>query len=511
MIPLFLIVVVGALASLALTPVIREAAQRVQFVDRPDGKRKVQETSVALGGGLVLLLAGTVTTVFACSTTKFAGVVVEEQNWSLLSLLFGAIVLCVVGLVDDLRGMRGGYKLLWQVIVSSIIVGTGLMIDKVNVFGLVVPLGVFGFLFSLLWILAAINSFNLIDGIDGLATTVGLILSLTIGVMAAYTGKTVDAAIAFALAGTLLGFLRYNYAPASIYLGDAGSMLIGLVLGTLALRCTFKEAATLAFAGPLAIWAIPMFDSVAALLRRKLTGRSMYATDRGHIHHRLLTRGLSAKQAVALIGGLCLITAGAAVTALVTGYDFVGPVAVVFVIGALTTTRLFGHTELMLLNSRVFGIGRVLAGRGVGLEDANQTQSRNTHIQIQGTLSWEKSWQAIVESASRFSLVEIRLNVTVPQRHEDFFASWKARGKAPNEGCWSIRVPLRNETDYLGKLFVAGVEDEHGSKQQISEFLDFVDGIEQQLSDVLVAPTELHDTRIEEPRATTDEVAALSD
>ena len=106
------------------------------------------------------------------------------------------------------------------------------------------------------------NSVNLIDGIDGLASTIGLICSMTLGVMAIMTNHLVDAVIAFSLAGALLGFLRFNFAPASIYLGDAGSMLIGLVLGTIALRCSIKEAATIALAGPLAIMAIPMFDVI---------------------------------------------------------------------------------------------------------------------------------------------------------------------------------------------------------------------------------------------------------
>jgi UDP-GlcNAc:undecaprenyl-phosphate GlcNAc-1-phosphate transferase len=485
MIPLLLIVIVGALASLALTPVIREAAQRVQFVDRPDGKRKVQETPVALGGGLVLLLAGTVTTVFACSTTKFAGSVIEEENWSLLSLLFGAIVLCIVGLFDDLRGMRGGYKLLWQVVVSSVIVGTGLIVDKVGLFGVAIPLGIFGFLFSLLWILAAVNSFNLIDGIDGLATTVGLILSLTIGIMAVYTGKTVDAVIAFALAGTLLGFLRYNFAPATIYLGDAGSMLIGLALGTLALRCTFKEAATVAFAGPLAIWAIPMFDSIAALLRRKLTGRSMYATDRGHIHHRLLTRGLSARQAVVLIGALCLVTAGAAVVALVTGYEWVGPFAVVFVLGVLVTTRLFGHTELMLLNSRIFGFGRLFPNHDDF--DRASLPAERTCMQLQGSLPWEKAWEALVESAPRFHLIRIHLNLNLPQRHEDFFASWRSGEKTLREDVWSIDVPLTVDGEVVGRLKVEGTQCDSPCLTQMGDLLEFLAVFETHLADVLRA------------------------
>ena len=161
---------------------------------------------------------------------------------------------------------------------------------------------------TIIWILGAINSLNLIDGADGWAGSIGTIFSITLGLIALINHHYVDAVIAFAIAGALLGFLRYNFPPASIYLGDAGSMVIGLVLGTLALRCSIKQAATVAFAAPLALWAIPLFDSAAAVMRRKLTGRSIYATDRGHIHHRLLTSGLSSTGVLTFIIVLCIIT-----------------------------------------------------------------------------------------------------------------------------------------------------------------------------------------------------------
>ena len=138
-------------------------------------------------------------------------------------------------------------------------------------------------------------------------------------------------------------------------------MFIGLVLGTIALRCSMKQAATLAFAAPLAIWSIPMFDSMAAVLRRKLTGRSIYATDRGHIHHVLLTQGFSAPQAVGLISVLCIVTSTGALASLYYEEEWIGIAAVSLVIGLLIITRVFGHVELLLLNTRLLGFGRFIS------------------------------------------------------------------------------------------------------------------------------------------------------
>src|SRR5437868_2212657 len=146
---------------------------------------------------------------------------------------------------------------------------------------------------TLFLLLGAIGSLNLIDGMDGLLSTVGVLVSLAVAGMAVMGGHWLAACAAVALAGALLGFLRYNFPPATIFLGDSGSMLIGLVLGVLAIKSALKTPTTVALMAPAVLLTIPIFDTFAAILRRKLTGRSIYSTDRGHLHHCLLSRGLS--------------------------------------------------------------------------------------------------------------------------------------------------------------------------------------------------------------------------
>src|SRR5262249_14448388 len=203
----------------------------------------------------------------------------------------------------------------------TIVISSGLVVERVRLFHYHLEFGLLAIPFTIFWLLGAINALNLIDGMDGLLTSVGLIISAAIAVMAAYQGHWMAACMAVALAGALLGFLVYNFPPARMFLGDSGSMLIGLVIGVLALQSSLKGPATVALTAPAAILAIPIFDTAAAILRRKLTGRSIYTTDRGHLHHCLLGRGLSTRVVLLCISSFCLLTGLGALASLAWGNE----------------------------------------------------------------------------------------------------------------------------------------------------------------------------------------------
>ena len=353
--------------SYLLTPLIRYLAMKVGFVDRPDGGRKLQSKPVALGGGLSLVIAtplaiGVIWWLMGKDAVELLGYNASyvRSYRMIISISTAAVILMIVGLVDDGIGMKGSHKLLFQFIAATLVAGIGLQVDQIDLLGKEFSLGYLGTLAAVIWLLASINSFNLIDGVDGLAGSVGVVFCLAVGSLSLVRGHSLfDPILVFSLAGAILGFLRYNFAPASIYMGDTGSMLVGLILGAITLRISTKQAATVAFVVPLAIWAIPIFDSFAAVVRRKLTGRSIYTTDRGHFHHVLLTRGMNSGQAVAFITSMCAITSIAAVASVVLEKSWIGFVAVILVIGFLIFSRVFGHVEFLLLNSRILGMGQV--------------------------------------------------------------------------------------------------------------------------------------------------------
>ena len=470
--------ILAFLLSYLLTPLTRRIAIRYEFVDRPDAHRKMQDSAVALGGGAVLL-AATLTVVSVIAIWWGWDLwLITRHPLSVVGLLGAALLLVTVGLVDDAIGMRGSYKLLWQVVAASLVMGAGLNVPAIGFLGITIHLGVLGHLFTIAWLLGAINSFNLIDGVDGLAGSVGFVFSMTFGLIALFMGDSLDALIAFSLAGALLGFLRFNFPPATIYLGDAGSMLIGLALGTIALRCTVKQSAALAFAAPLAIWSIPMFDAMAAIIRRKLTGRSIYATDRGHIHHVLLTRGMKASQAVALITCLCALTSAGALISLYYRQEWIGVCVVLAIISLLVVTRVFGHVEFLLVNTRLFGFGRLFS-TFTGKRD---TGIRKTSLSIQGTGKWEQLWGAMIEMADRFQIVNMQLNLSLPRQHEEFFATWSRAGRHNRELLWTVQVPLLVDQTPVGRLNASGQQKDASATTEMNEFLDFVESFESQLT-----------------------------
>jgi UDP-GlcNAc:undecaprenyl-phosphate/decaprenyl-phosphate GlcNAc-1-phosphate transferase len=501
---MYLILIVFALAmiaSLALTAMVRHLARRWNFVDRPDGKRKIQREPVALGGGIAIFGACCVTMAFIVVTRSswdwvqiqagfmLAKSIAPPLNFFQIGLLMAAsAILCLVGLYDDRYHLRGRTKLLWQILACAIIVYTpginALYFRSINFLGEPISLGQIGPLLTMAWFIVSINSFNLIDGVDGLAGTLGVLFSATFGIMALMMGNLVDGVVAFTLVGSILGFLRYNSNPASIYMGDAGSMFIGLVLGWLAVRSSLKGQAISLYAAPLAVWTIPLLDTLMAILRRKLTGRSIYATDRGHIHHRMLTHGLTPRQTVGLIGGLCLITSLGAVLSLYFQREWLGWAGIFIVFGLLVGSRLFGHVELLLLNSKMMGFGRALVKWG------GNRRVMQTSQQLQGKLQWEeKVWIALIESAERFGITQLKLNLYLPQLHEDFHASWKAQHHDNSQQQWRLQLPLTTSEMIIGSLDVVGTQNPNRSASaQLTEFLDFLEPLESQLASLLALP-----------------------
>jgi UDP-GlcNAc:undecaprenyl-phosphate GlcNAc-1-phosphate transferase len=289
---------------------------------------------------------------------------------------------------------------------------------------------------------------------DGLLSSVGLIITLAMGALAAVGHHWAAACIALALAGALLGFLRYNFPPASIFLGDAGSMVIGLVVGVLAIESSLKAPATIALAAPTALLTIPAYDTLAAILRRKLTGRSIYTTDRGHLHHVLLRRGLNTYSVLLLISGLCLVTVAGVLVSLAFKNEVFAIIGAVTVVGILLVSRLFGHGELSLLSQRV----RSLFLSFFGHKSADG--SKQSAVRLQGSLDWTELWAGVTDLAQQLNLKAVRLDVNAPALHEDYHARWD-RGieVSEEEVLWRADIPLTAGQHMIGRLEVVGYQD----------------------------------------------------
>jgi UDP-GlcNAc:undecaprenyl-phosphate/decaprenyl-phosphate GlcNAc-1-phosphate transferase len=299
-------VVWGALVALIvvvlLTPAVGGMARILGAVDAPGGRR-LNRRPVPRLGGLAL----------------FLGIVVPSLAFLHLGretrgLLLGAAVAVTVGAIDDFRGLRWFEKLAGQIVAAAIPTGFGIWVDRFTFpfLGVHSLPGWVGVPLTVLWIVAIMNMVNFLDGLDGLAAGVAAIAGLTFSIIALSLAKP-DAAVMSAIVfGACIGFLRHNFYPARIFMGDSGALLLGFVLAAVSVQGLLKTAATVALFFPLLVLAVPIVDTTFVVARRLKHGEKVFEGDQAHLHHRFLRRGFSQARAALTIWGWCLSLAAAA-------------------------------------------------------------------------------------------------------------------------------------------------------------------------------------------------------
>jgi UDP-GlcNAc:undecaprenyl-phosphate/decaprenyl-phosphate GlcNAc-1-phosphate transferase len=311
----------------------------------------------------------------------------------------------------------------------------------------------------------------------------GVILVATIAVLAATVGRTEVCVVALVVAGSLCGFLRFNFPPGSIFLGDAGSTLIGFVIGALAIQGSLKGAGTVLLAAPLAVWTLPILDSTAAILRRKLSGRSLYATDRGHLHHRLLERFGTTHRVLITVAVCCAITSSAALASILMHNDLVAVTVCAALVIVLAATGLFGQAEFVLLWTRARGALHGVAPISPSLSD-NMT---NGVIRLQGSRQWEVLWETVSEAAAKLHLNRVFVDLNLPALHENLSATWERPGFCDRERCWQVDLPLMVTGHMVGRLVAVSVRNGAPMCREIEPVFELVEAVESQLGAFLEA------------------------
>jgi len=301
--------------TLILTPLIGRASTRLGLVDAPGG-RKVHLHSVPRMGGLAVCVAA------AVALALFAVVgpaMLDTPDWlTMRPLLLAGGLIFLTGLIDDVRELDAGTKLLFEFGAAALVMSSGLLIERVTFVGQTWPLGWLAWPVTAVWLVGLTNAFNLIDGIDGLATGIVVLAGSACGIILIVRGHHAEAMLLATIVGAALGFLFFNFSPASIFLGDSGSLLFGFLLAATAITGWQKGATALAAGVPLMIFALPIVDSALALGRRSLAapaaGRSIGAIlkhitqpDREHIHHRLTAMGWSVRRTVLVLYGITAV------------------------------------------------------------------------------------------------------------------------------------------------------------------------------------------------------------
>lgn len=299
--------------TLFATPFIQRSAVRIGAVDEPN-ERKIHSTAIPRLGGVGIFLGFSAALLVALVFAGFLGRGLEMKH--MVGILISSLLMLALGVADDMRGLSAWTKLIAQIAIASVAVFFGIEITFVsNPFNGLFILGAIAAPLTVLWLVGMTNAINLIDGLDGLAAGVTAISSGTLFVVALRTHQIGAALVLLALCGASLGFLRYNFFPAKIFLGDSGSYLLGFILAAASVTGVFKTTLVVALIIPILILGVPIFDTMFAIGRRISSGQSPFKADNRHIHHLLLRAGFTQREAVLAIYVACFMLS---ITALVT-------------------------------------------------------------------------------------------------------------------------------------------------------------------------------------------------
>ena len=349
--------ILAFMISLLITPVIKRMAFRIGAVDRPD-KRKVHSRVMPRMGGLAVYLAFTVTML-----------VTQPLSQSLIGLLIGGTIIMLLGLADDIRNISPRVKLTGQILAAGLLVAFGIKMNFItNPFGGLIylnqldPFGIdWGIPLTIIWIVGVTNAVNLIDGLDGLAGGLAAIAGVTLAVIGWFEASTMSIVLpAVILSASVLGFLKYNFHPAKIFMGDSGSLFLGFMLAGLSVVGLTKGAAVVSVFVPILVLGIPIFDTLFAIIRRYINNQPIFEADREHLHHRLLALGLSHRQTVLAIYGVSSMLGISAI-----------------ILTFLTTTQAFmvflGITVLVLIGANRVGVLSTRAMQRMKQAEAEKT------------------------------------------------------------------------------------------------------------------------------------------
>ncbi len=300
--------ILSVLCAALLTPLVRRLAHRFGALDHALSARKIHGEAVPRLGGIAIVIAFYAPLLGLTFAQSAVGDFLAHEQHFVLGLFVGGLIIAGLGVYDDLRGAGAGKKFAVQFLVAGIVYFLGFRVDAIaNPFGDPIALGWAALPFTLVWVVGVINAMNLIDGLDGLAGGVALVAVSTTFLVSMQRGQPLMILFSASLGGAIVGFLFYNFNPASIFMGDTGSMFLGFILATSSIRTNQKASTTVAVLIPIITLGLPILDTLLALSRRAVRGRPLFRADKEHIHHRLLGLGLTHKQAVLVLYALCVI------------------------------------------------------------------------------------------------------------------------------------------------------------------------------------------------------------
>ena len=468
------IFVIGMVCSLIATPIIRRIAQRRGWFDLPNDKRRVHSRPIPRLGGVAIYASVVVTLASLSLVENLLTDSLRTSRRSLIQVLGTATLVFLFGLYDDFRGSRAALKFAALTVAATVLYFWGISITAVSIpfVGSIKLPPLLAYAFTVIWIVGISNAFNLIDGLDGLAAGAGLFATIVMLIVSFVQGNIGVTVLTLALTGALIGFLRYNFNPASIFLGDCGALFIGFTLAALSMLGAQKASTAVAVAIPMMAFGLPIIDTSFTMVRRFISGKPIFQGDREHIHHMLLARGWSQRNVAFALYSLCavfsllaLLTAGEGGGSRVTAVTLiVMAAAVVFVAGRLRYPEL---DEIKAGIKRTIGDRRVRVANHVRVRRACQMMGQAQNVNAIFAAARE------LLSSAEFVYATIELGCENPAANRKALSRGSAQGAELRDGriywqwergdvegheivqsnlFWNIRLPLSSYTQDWGAI-----------------------------------------------------------
>lgn len=433
------VLMAAMLLSILANPVVIHFARRRRLLDQP-GLRKVHASAIPRIGGVAIVFATLASVLPVLGFDNNIGEAFRDDRVQIITILAGGLCMFIMGLLDDVRGLRPRFKLLCQVIAALAVCVVGVRIKSLTLGEWTLEMGWISWPLTMLWLVGVTNAVNLIDGLDGLAGGISTITCGVVAIFAISVNLPVMAVLMLAMVGSLLGFLFLNFNPARIFMGDCGSLFLGFVIAASSVRCSQKAATLVGLALPFLALGVPIFDTLFSIMRRTLQRRGIFSGDRGHIHHRLLDKGLAQHQVALIVYMVTLTAAGLGLFML-------------FLNGAGVLAIFGGVVVLLVVVFRAAGAVRwfesVAAYRhlqGVLRETAQQKQGfDNAVLLFRDAKSFDQWWQAACQAAEKLQFLRLSMDLTRPDGTSRHMV-WQppAGGDLPPGQRMAVTIPMRH-------------------------------------------------------------------
>lgn len=452
----FALFLIATVASLVTTPLIRRLCQRYKLLDVPLDGRRIHRTAVPRLGGIALYISCLATLSLLWFWDNLLTQTLSGMKSEILTLLIPATLVLLLGAYDDLRGANAVVKFIGLGLIATLFYAMGGRIDALSIplFGPWHLPPVVSFIVTVVWLVGIANAFNLIDGLDGLASGAALFASIVILGVSVSQDRPLTIVVALVLCGALAGFLRYNFNPASIFLGDSGSLFTGFLLAALSVLGTQKATTAVAIVVPILAFGFPVVDTTMTMGRRLLSRKPVFQGDNEHIHHMLLARGWSQRRAALVLYGVCLLFGLLALIFPATGSKLPG--FMMFVISVAVIIAV-GHLRYHEVDELRAGVKRTVGDRR--LRVANNIRVRRAAVAVSKASDLDEMFEAVRQllEFGEFSFASAEVG---PVGRRRVYWSWP-NDVEPSVEDWSVRLPLVKDGVEWGWLnFYRSVESE---------------------------------------------------